>query len=131
MPAVSMRESAGDWARVGVLRVAPCREGGFEVERCVVQGAGQGVGLGGWEPDGERVRELQAGTQDEPDLPAGHRDADVDVADELVAVGVCGQVRAVAEQHGLLAGMRADGGGHESRLAVGGHQGTAGNQVPK
>ena len=58
-------------------------------------------------------------------------DADVDVADELVPVGVGGQVDSVQEQHGLLAGMRADGGRHEAVLVVGGHQGTAGNQVPK
>ena len=51
----------------------PYVEGGVEVERVVVQGAGQGVGLGGRHPDGERVRELQAGAQDEPDLSAGQR----------------------------------------------------------
>jgi predicted helicase len=27
--------------------------------------------------------------------------------------------------------LHADGGGHEARASVGGHQGTAGNQVPK
>jgi hypothetical protein len=67
-------------------------EGGVEVEGVVVQGAGQGVGLGGREPDGERVRELQAGAQDEPDLPVREGDADVDVADELVAGGIRGQI---------------------------------------
>ena len=109
----------------------PFVEGGVEVERVVVQGSGQGVGLGRREPDGERVGKLQAGAQDEADLAMREGDADVDVADELVAVGVGGQLDAVEEQDGLLAGMLADGGGRESRTPVGGHQGTAGNQVPK
>ena len=72
MPAASMLGPAG---RVGEGECAqsgprPSRVG-VEVERCVVQGAGQGVGLGGRHPDRERARELQAGAQDEPDLLGG------------------------------------------------------------